>query len=287
MIPFSSKADPPSLGTKKIRVIQHGHDSFLHTLRSLWENRELLFILTSREVSLRYRQTALGVTWVILQPLLASAVFTVVFGLFLNAPSDDVSYPLFTFAGLLPWGVFSQSLQKAGISLLREIRLITKIFFPRVIIPVATIFATLVDFSVSLILLLILMPLFGAEYSINLLVIPLLLLITLLFSIGLGVLFASITVFYRDFMYVTPFVIQVWLYASPLVYSASIVPPAFRWVYYVNPMVGVISGFRWAVFAGLQFPAISLAYSTVVSLIVFVAGILVFNRFERKFADVI
>lgn len=271
----------------KLITIQKGQDSLWRTLKTLWDQRELLIILASREVALRYRQTALGVLWVIIQPLLASAVFTIIFGILLNVPHDNNNYTLFAFAGLLPWGIFSQSVQKASLSLLREIRLITKIFFPRIIIPVATILATLVDFAVSLVVLLVLMLVFQIPFSLSLLFIIPLLLVTLMFSVGIGIIFASINVFFRDFTYITPFLVQVWMYASPLAYSEKLIPSGWQWVYDINPMVGIISGFRWAVFGGVEFPIKSFEYSLIVSIFAFVGGILYFNRFERKFADVI
>ena len=272
---------------KNRTVIEPGQDTIGNTIFSVWEYRELVYILATREVSLRYRQTILGVIWVIIQPLLASAVFTLVFGMLLNAPSDNVNYALFTFVGMLPWGVFSQSLQKSGNSLIREIRLITKIFFPRIIIPTATILATLLDFLVSFILLLGIMAFTSTAFSLSLLTLPFFLAITYMIALGLGVFFAAINVFYRDFTYVLPFIVQVWLYISPIAYSDKLIPQNWKWVYDINPMVGVISGFRWAVFQSTEFPASSVLYSFIVSLVIFFGGIFMFTKFERKFADVV
>ena len=208
-------------------VIQPVTNWFGIDLKELWDYRELFWILALREVQLRYRQTFLGVIWVILQPLLTTAIFTVVFGVLMKTPSDNVNYVLFAFVGLLPWSVFSQSLQRAGISLTREINLITKIFFPRIIIPIASAASTLVDFLVSLAIMAILMVIYKVPVSINILTLPVLLFFSMILSNGVGIIFAALNVYYRDFTYVLPFVIQVWMYASPLAYSSKLIPPSW------------------------------------------------------------
>lgn len=255
--------------------------------RELWEYRELLIMLAMREVQLRYRQTLLGVAWVVLQPLLTTLIFTFIFGGLLGASSENVRYELFAFAGLIPWNVFSQSLQRGGVSLTRDLRLITKIFFPRVIIPMANALSTLVDFAVSFVILIILLVIYRVPITWSFLSLPLILALTLLLSIGMGVIFAALNVYYRDFTYVLPFLIQVWLFVSPLAYSSSIIPKNWEWVYSLNPMAGIIDGFRWAVFGTIAFPARAMGYSVVVSVLVFTIGMLVFRRLERSFADVI
>ena len=244
-------------------------------------------MLALREVQLRYRQTLLGVAWVILQPLLTTLIFTFIFGGLLGASSENVRYEVFAFAGLIPWNVFSQSLQRGGVSLTRDLRLITKIFFPRIIIPIANALSTLVDFGVSFLILLILLLVFRIPITLSCLSLPLILVLTLLLSIGVGVIFAALNVYYRDFTYVLPFLIQVWLFVSPLAYSSSIIPEKWKWVYSLNPMAGIIDGFRWAIFGTTNFPAYSLIYSSVVSIVVFLIGMFVFKRLERSFADVI
>jgi lipopolysaccharide transport system permease protein len=268
-------------------VIQPVTAWFGINLKELWEYRELFWILALREVQLRYRQTILGVAWVILQPLITTAIFTVVFGVLMKTQSDNVNYVLFAFVGLLPWSVFSQSLQRAGISLTREIRLITKIFFPRIIIPISNAASTLVDFLVSFLLLVILLFIYKIPLSINMLTIPILLLFTMLLSIGVGIVFAALNVYYRDFTYVLPFVIQVWMYASPLAYSSKLIPQSWTWVYDLNPLVGIINGFRWAILGTTDFPLKSLIYSIVASIIILIIGLALFRRLERSFADVI
>ena len=255
--------------------------------KELWEYRELLFILAIREVKLRYRQTFLGVAWVILQPLITTVIFTFVFGRLLGAGSEDVQFELFAFAGLIPWNVFSQSLQRGGVSLTRDIRLVTRIFFPRVIIPIANALSTLVDFGVSLLMLIIILIIYRVPILPSMLSLPLLLIITMLLSIGVGVIFAALNVYYRDFTYVLPFVITVWMYASPLAYSSKLIPDNMSWIYKLNPLVGIIDGFRWAIFRTIDFPLNSLTYSLITSLLIFFIGMFTFRRLERSFADVI
>ena len=256
-------------------------------LAEIWAYRELFWILAMREIQLRYRQTILGVTWVILQPLMTTAIFTIVFGRLINVPSDNTMYELFAFAGLMPWNLFSQSLQRAGISLTRDVRLITRVFFPRIIIPISNSASTLVDFMVSFVILLILMAIYQVPISGNVVYIPLIILVNLFLAIGVGLWFASLNVYYRDFTYALPFVIQIWMYASPLAYSSSIIPDNWTWVYNLNPIVGVIDGFRWALFGTIDFPMNSLMYSVAMGLVIFLGGLVVFRRLERSFADVI
>jgi lipopolysaccharide transport system permease protein len=256
-------------------------------LKELWDYRELLWALTLREVQLRYRQTFLGVTWVIIQPLITTAIFTVIFGRLIGVQSENVSYSLFAYAGLLPWNVFSQSLQRAGVSLTRDIRLITRVFFPRIIIPMSNSASTLIDFFVSFAMLIILLFIFKLQVSINILTIPFLLFFDMILSVGVGIIFAALNVFYRDFTYVLPFVIQVWMYASPLAYSSEIIPEKWVWLYNLNPMVGIIDGFRWAIFGTTEFPLNSLICSVIISTLIFIIGLVIFRRLERSFADVI
>ena len=268
-------------------VIEPANNWLGINIKELWEYRELFWILALREIQLRYRQTILGVTWVVIQPLITTVLFTLIFGQLLNAPSENVSYSLFAFAGLLPWNIFSQSLQRAGVSLTREIRLITKIFFPRIIIPMASAASTLIDFLVSLVIMIILLYFFNIPISTHIFAIPILLCINLMLSIGVGIAFAALNVYYRDFTYVLPFVIQVWMYASPLAYSSKLIPPTWSWIYDLNPMVGVIDGFRWALFGTIDFPVHSLLYSLAIGTLVLLVGLVIFRRLERSFADVI
>lgn len=272
---------------KKQTVIESPRGVFGTGIKDLWKFRELLFMLTGREVSLRYRQTFLGVLWVVLQPLLTTFIFTIIFGKLMKTPSEDVSYELFAFAGLLPWTVFSQALQRGGISMTRDLRLITKIYIPRILLPVSSVLSTLIDFAVSLVIFAIMLVIYRTPVGWSLLAIPFLLILTLVLSVGVGMIFASLNVFYRDFTYILPFVVQIWMYASPLAYSASIIPAGWGWVYDLNPLVGIINGFRWAIFHTSAFPGPALLYSIGFSAVVFTISLALFHRLERSFADVI
>jgi lipopolysaccharide transport system permease protein len=284
MIPLEKTPDPPKL---KKMVIEPPERWFNLNLKELWEHRELLWMLAMREVQLRYRQTFLGVTWVILQPLLTTVVFTLIFGQLMKAPSENINYSLFTFSGLLPWNIFSQSLQRSSDSLTKDLRLITKIFFPRIILPVSEALSTLVDFLVSLVVLFILLLAYRMPFSLNLLIIPVLVVFVLMLAIGVGTIFAALNVYYRDFSYALPFIIQVWMFASPLAYSAKLIPASWSWIYDLNPIVGLINGFRWAFFTTIDFPLQSLVYSAIASCIIFIIGLFIFSRLERSFADYI
>jgi lipopolysaccharide transport system permease protein len=240
-----------------------------------------------RDVKLRYKQTALGVTWVILQPLLSSFIFAVIFGSLAKLPSDGTPYMLFVFSGMLPWNLFSQGLQRAGNSMVADARLISKIYFPRLIIPVASASAVLIDFAVSCGVMVVLLVLYGFTPSLSWLAVLPLTALALLVAIGASLLFSALNVYYRDFMYALPFVIQTWMYASPLVYSTSLVPSKWQVIYGLNPMAGVIDGFRWALLGHREFPATGLAASVLVAVALALFGIWVFQRVERNFADVI
>ena len=255
--------------------------------RELWAFRDLFGILVMRDIKLRYRQTALGVTWVILQPLLSSFIFAVIFGSLAKLPSDGTPYLLFVFAGMLPWTLFAQALQRAGNSMVSDARLISKIYFPRLIIPVASASAVLLDFAVSCGVMTILLLLYGFAPSWTWLAVIPLTAVTLLIAIGASLLFSAMNVYYRDFMYALPFVIQTWMYASPLVYATSLVPSKWQILYGLNPMAGVIDGFRWALLGRPEFPATGLAVSLVGAVAITLFGMWVFQRVERNFADVI
>lgn len=257
-------------------------------VREIWNFRDLLVVLTQRDVKLRYKQTWIGIFWVILQPLVAALIFAFVFGRVANLQSDDnVPYLAFVFAALLPWNAFSGALQRAGGSLIASSQLISKVYFPRLIIPMAAALGVLVDFAVALVVMLIILVLSGYALTLNLLALPILLLITLINAIAIGTLISALSVYYRDFTYALPFLIQVWLYASPVVYSADIITGPLRPLYMLNPMVGIISGFRWSFFGGGAFPLGEMALSTVFGVVALIISLLVFQRVEQSFADVV
>jgi lipopolysaccharide transport system permease protein len=252
----------------------------------LWHFRDLFLILAQRDLKLRYRQTALGIVWVILQPLVASLIFAVIFGLLAGLPSDGTPYLLFVFAALLPWNLFAGGVQRAGNSLISDARLITKVYFPRAVIPMASTAGVLLDFVVAAAVMAVLMVLFQAPFSWTILALPVLILITLAVTVGMSLLFSALNVYYRDFAYALPFLLQVWMYASPVVYSSSLIPEQWQLIYGLNPLVGIIDGFRWALLGG-ALPATSIVEAAVVGSVMLVAGAWVFQRVERSFADVV
>lgn len=256
-------------------------------LRELWHYRDLLYILAQRDVKLRYKQTVLGVAWVVLQPLVASLIFAVIFGLFADLPSDGVPYLLFVFAGMLPWNYFSGALQRAGNSLIGDARLISKVYFPRLIIPLASTFAVLIDFAVSLVVFFVLALFYRSGLSWQIVALPYFLLITTLGAVGVSLWLSALNVQYRDFMYALPFLIQVWMFASPVVYSSSLIPEPWRRLYALNPAVGYIEGFRWSLLGQATLDWWMVVSATVISLLAFVGGAFFFRRVERTFADVI
>ena len=253
----------------------------------LWKYRDLFWILAMRDVKLRYKQTALGVTWVIIQPILTSGIFALIFGVLANLPSDDSPYLLFAFAGTLPWTLFAQSLQRAGSSLVGGRELIAKVYFHRLILPIASSFSVVVDFLVGLASISILFIIYKVPLTWNLLAIPGLVFVNLLIAIGVSFWISAFSVHYRDFIYALPFLVQAWMYASPVAYASSIIPDQWMAIYSLNPMVGIIEGFRWALLGQGEFSWISFGISSGVGIVVFVIGALVFRRIERGFADVI
>lgn len=255
-------------------------------LYELWEFRDLFLILAGRDVKLRYKQTVLGALWVILQPLLASLIFTAIFGRLARLPSDGHPYLLFVYAGMLPWNLFAGSLQRAGNSLISDSRLISKVYFPRMILPMASSAAVLIDFCVALGVMLALMLFYHSPITWSLALLPAIVGVALLVSIGISLWISALNVYYRDFMHAMPFVLQVWMYASPLVYSASMIPEKYQWLYFLNPMVGTIEGFRWSLLGGV-FPWVSLGATLAAGGLVFIGGMFFFRRIERGFADVI
>lgn len=256
-------------------------------LRELWRYRDLLYILMVRDIKLRYKQTALGIIWVILQPLVAALIFAIIFGRFAGLPSGGVPYVLFVFAGLLPWNVFAGAIQRAGNSLISDSKLISKVYFPRMVIPIASSSAVLVDFGVALLVMFGLLFLERWTLTLNILVLPILLLILLMISVGVSLFVSALNVYYRDFMFALPFIVQVWMYASPVVYSSDLIPELVKPFYALNPMVGIIDGFRWALLGGGDFPASSFFISVMMGIFFFVVGSIVFQRVEQNFADVI
>ena len=259
---------PESTGRIPPDVIQPGEGLFSLDLGAVWRYRELLYFLVWRDVQVRYKQTVIGIGWAILQPLLAMVIFTVIFGNFAQIPSDGLPYPIFAYTALLPWTYFAQALSRSGTSLVGNANLITKVYFPRLLIPLASVLAPAVDFLLSFLILLGLMAWFGVVPTWGVLALPLFLLLAVMTALAVVLWLAPLNVQYRDVGYTIPFLIQVWMYASPVAYPVSIVPEQWRLLYSLNPMVGVIEGFRWALLgkASPDYMAMAVSAVTVVAL---------------------
>jgi lipopolysaccharide transport system permease protein len=254
----------------------------------LWRYRELFYILAWRDISVRYKQTVIGVAWAILRPLLTMLVFVVVFGKIAALPSEGIPYPVYVFAAMLPWTFFSTSFADAGNSLVGNAHLISKVYFPRLIIPTSATITAAVDFLVSFILLLAMLVMYRFPLSWTLLAIPPLLVLTALTSLGAGLFVSALNVRYRDIRHIIPFVSQLGLYISPVGFSTTLVPENYRIFYYLNPMVAVIDGFRWAVSGGrTAVEPVSIPVALISVSIMCAAGLIYFRRTERTFADVI
>jgi lipopolysaccharide transport system permease protein len=255
--------------------------------RELWSFRELLYFLTWRDVKVRYKQTLLGAAWAVLQPLLTMAVFTVVFGRLARLSSDGLPYEVFALAALVPWTYFANALAQAGNSLVDQHQLLTKVYFPRLLLPLAAVLAGLVDLTISFVMLLVVLAWFGIEPSVRLLAAPAFALLATAAAFAPGLWLAAFNVRYRDVRYVIPFLVQIWLFASPVAYSGSLVPERWRPLYGLNPMVGVVDGFRWMIAPAAPFPATELAAGALAVALVLLTGLFVFRRMEQSFADVV
>jgi lipopolysaccharide transport system permease protein len=256
-------------------------------LPELWRFRDLLFVLAGRDLRLRYRQTALGISWVLIQPLLAAGVFAVIFGKVAKLPSDGVPYFIFSFAGLLGWTIFNGTVAKAAASLVGNAALVSKVYFPRLILPLSTVLSTLVDFVVALVAMIIFMLIWHVAPGRQIALLPLWVLLTALLAMGLGLLAAALTVSYRDVQYIIPVLLQLALYASPVAYSLAAVPATLRPWFALNPLAGLLEAFRWSLLgtSSLNLPAV--AYSATCAVAAFLVGAVCFKRMERRFADVI
>ncbi len=253
----------------------------------LWRYRELVYFLTWRDIKVRYKQAVLGIGWAILQPLLTMVIFTVIFGTLLRTPSEGIPYPLFSLTALLPWQLFATALQRSSVSLVGNANLITKIYFPRLAIPLSSVFAALVDFLISFVVLIGVMIYYHYWPGWNILWLPLLVVLALLTALAVGLWLSALNVQYRDIQQMVPFLAQVWMYASPIVYPIETIPAGiWRWLYGLNPMVGVIQGFRWALLGGAP-PDITMVISVVMVFILLVSGLFYFRRMEKTFADIV
>jgi lipopolysaccharide transport system permease protein len=257
-------------------------------LGELWAYRELLGFFAWRDLSVRYKQSALGVLWALLTPLVTVGIFTLIFGRVANLPSDGIPYPVFCYAGLLPWLFFAQSVQRATVSMVAERNLLTKVYFPRLIVPISSTLAPLADFAISALVLAGMMAWYGVAPAARVAwLAPLCVFWVWVVAVGVGTMLSAANVYFRDVGQMISFLIQVWMYASPVVYPTSLVPGDLRWVHALNPMVGVIDGLRFALFADGAAPGAAILVSLAVSLALLAIGIACFARVERSFADVV
>ena len=256
-------------------------------IADLWEYRELLYFLTKRELQVRYKQSLFGVSWAILQPLVLAGIFAVFFGLLADVPSEGLPYPLFALAGLVPWLFVSQTVGQSAASLVGDANLLSKVYFPRLVIPLAKTFALLIDLLIALCVLVLLAVVYGEIPGIEVLLLPGFLLLAAVTGVGLGILLAAVNVQYRDVGVVTPLLIQAWLFATPVIYPGSLVTGAWQYVFAINPMVSVVSGVRWTLLGAPAPEPAAVAISVGVALALLAAGITYFRRTELYFADVI
>lgn len=277
------------------RYFGHTHKTVLRpssgllslNIGEVWAYRELLGLLAWRDVSIRYKQSVAGIGWAIIQPLMTMLVFTVIFGRFAKLPSDGLPYPIFAYCALLPWNYFAQSLSGSSDSLVGSANLITKVYFPRLVLPLSKVIAGLIDFSVAFLILIGMMVWYRIAPTAGILLLPVFMLVAMLGALGVGLWLTALNVKYRDVKYVVPFLVQLWLYASPVAYSTSIVPEKWRWIYGLNPMVGVIEGFRWALL-GKSAPDLHMMLASFIAVcLVLGSGILYFKKMEKTFADVV
>ncbi|HEU4873265.1 MAG TPA: ABC transporter permease [Pyrinomonadaceae bacterium] len=256
-------------------------------LGELWQYRELLYFLIWRDIKVRYKQTALGAAWAIIQPLFSMLIFSLFFGRLAKMPSDGIPYPLFSLAALVPWTFFANGLNQSSNSLVASANLLKKVYFPRLVIPIATVLAGVVDFALSFVVLLGLMAFYGVTPTINLLWMPLFLLLALVTSLAVGLWMSALNVKYRDVRYIVPFVIQVWMFSTPIVYPSSLLPASWRTIYGLNPMVGVVEGFRWALIGTNTAPGFMIAVSATAALLLLIGGAFYFRHMEKSFADIV
>lgn len=278
--------DTLSADERAITIIEPRTSRSAFDVREIWSRRELLRVLVERDIRLRYKQTVLGLAWAVLQPLLMMAVFSLFFGKLARMPSDGLPYPVFVYAGLLPWLFFSNSIATASQSLLTSAQLVSKVYFPRILIPAASCGAATLDFLIASVLLILMMLYYGLGFSLQLLLLPGIAAGILLLAASVGTIFSALTVAYRDFRFVVPFMLQFWMFATPVVFPASIVPEGYRWLLALNPMSGYIEGFR-AALLGQPLDCGALLFSVLATAVVVVTGVKYFDRVQARFADII
>jgi lipopolysaccharide transport system permease protein len=276
-----------SKNEKEVLFIRPSRGWSALNLKDLWLYRELVYFLTWRDVKVRYKQTILGAAWAIIQPVINMVVLTIIFGNFAKMPTDGIPRPIFTFAALLPWGLFSKALSDAGRSILSNRSMITKVYFPRLIIPMASVLGGIVDFAIQFIIMLGMMLYYHITPTAAIWTLPLFLALSLITALGFGLWFSALNALYRDFGYILPFLTQFWLLLTPVGYSPSVVSAKWQFVYALNPMVGVVEGFRWALLGTQTAPGPYVLISSSISILLLVSGMFYFRRMERTFADMV
>jgi lipopolysaccharide transport system permease protein len=276
----------PFFGHEHVAVMEPPRGWRMLDWRELWAYRELLWVLTTRDIKVRYKQTVLGAAWAIIRPFLTMVIFSVVFGQLAKMPSDGYPYPVFVYAGLLPWIFFSAAISTSGQSLVGSANLLSKVYFPRLIIPLSSVGAGLVDLLISTGILLLMMLWYGVGWTWHLLAAPLLLAALVLTALGIGTLLSALTVAYRDFTHLTPFLVQVWMYVTPVIFPVSLVPERWQWLLYLNPLTGLVEGFRSA-FLGKPFDLTGIGISLAIAVVILIIGVAYFEKVERRFADII
>lgn len=256
-------------------------------LRDLWEYRELLYFLSWRDIKVRYKQTVLGAAWAIIQPFMTMVVFTIFFGRLAKIPSDGIPYPIFSYAALVPWTFFANGLTESSKSLVGNANLITKVYFPRLVIPLSAVLSGILDFVIAFLVLIGMMFYYGLTPTAHMVWLPFFLLLAFVTSVGAGLWLSALNVEYRDVRYMVPFVTQFWLFATPIAYPSSLLTEPWRTLYGLNPMVGVVEGFRWALLGTHVFPESTIFISSLVALILVVTGAVYFRKMEKTFADVV
>lgn len=281
------KAPYPQPETLPEVVFGASHGWSAVNLRELWQYRELLYFLVWRDVKVHYKQSVLGVAWAIIKPVVTMIVFSVIFGNLLAVSSGDVPYPVFTYTALLPWTLFATGVTQAGVGLVSNAHLISKVYFPRLLVPLANVLGTLVDFAIAFVVLLALMLYYGITPGWAILALPFFLLMALLAALGIGLWLSALQVRYRDIGHITPFLVQIGMFATPIAYPITLVPARWQSLYSLNPMVTVVEGFRWALLERAPVPGHLLVIATLVVVCVFISGLFFFRRAERDFVDVV
>ena len=256
-------------------------------LHELWEYRELLYFLVWRDVKVRYKQTVLGAAWAVIQPFMAMVVFSIFFGKLAKMPSDGIPYPLFAFSALVPWSFFANGLSQSSNSLVGSAHLITKVYFPRLVVPISSVISGIVDFVLAFVVLLGMMFYFGVLPTFNVIWLPFLLVLAFLTALGVGMWFSALNVEFRDVRYVVPFLTQFWMFATPIVYPSSLLSEPWRTLYGINPMVGVVEGFRWALLGTQTAPGPMILVSLMAAVLILIGGAFYFRKMEKTFADLV